>query len=51
MYQQAQVMMHEQVPALMIAHSTIFEPVRKEVVNYQIDPFGKHIFRYVSLKE
>ena len=51
MYQQAQVMMHEQVPAWMIAHSTIFEPVRKEVVNYQIDPFGKHIFRYVSLKE
>ena len=50
MYQQAQVMMHDQMPALMIAHSTIFEPVRKEVKGYEIDPFGKHIFKQVSLE-
>ncbi|MCS3407723.1 ABC transporter substrate-binding protein [Serratia sp. AKBS12] len=51
MYQQAQVMMHQQMPALMIAHSTIFEPVRNEVKGYEIDPFGKHIFKQVSLEE
>ncbi|MDU7467615.1 MAG: ABC transporter substrate-binding protein, partial [Serratia marcescens] len=51
MYQQAQVMMHDQMPALMIAHSTIFEPVRKEVKGYEIDPFGKHIFKQVSLEK
>ncbi|MFJ7501060.1 ABC transporter substrate-binding protein [Serratia grimesii] len=51
MYEQAQVMMHEQMPAMMIAHSTIFEPVRKEVKGYEIDPFGKHIFKQVSLEK
>lgn len=50
LYRQAQVMMHEQVPAYMIAHSTIFEPVRKEVSGYEIDPFGKHIFYQVQMK-
>ncbi len=50
LYQQAQVIMHEQAPAVMIAHSTIFEPVRKEVSGYEIDPFGKHIFYQVDIK-
>lgn len=44
LYKQAQQMMHDQMPAVMIAHSTIFEPVRKDVSGYEIDPFGKHIF-------
>lgn len=50
LYQQAQEIMHEQAPAVMIAHSTIFEPVRKEVSGYEIDPFGKHIFYQVDIK-
>ncbi|WP_426818264.1 ABC transporter substrate-binding protein [Winslowiella sp. 2C04] len=50
LYLQAQKIMHEQMPAVMIAHSTIFEPVRKEVSGYEIDPFGKHIFYQVDLK-
>lgn len=50
MYREAQVIMHQQMPAVMIAHSTIFEPVRKEVSGYEIDPFGKHIFYQVSVK-
>jgi len=50
LYRQAQQIMHDQAPAVMIAHSTIFEPVRKEVTGYEIDPFGKHIFYQVSLK-
>lgn len=49
LYQQAQQMMHDQVPAVMIAHSTIFEPVRKEVTGYEIDLFGKHIFYQTEL--
>lgn len=43
-------MMHDQMPAVMIAHSTIFEPVRKEISDYEIDPFGKHIFYQVDIK-
>ncbi len=50
LYQQAQQIMHDQAPAIMIAHSTIFEPVRKEVTGYEIDPFGKHIFYQTSVK-
>ena len=51
LYLQAQQMMHDQMPAVMIAHSTIFEPVRKEVTGYEIDPFGKHIFYQVDIKK
>lgn len=50
MYREAQQIMHDQAPAVMIAHSTIFEPVRKEVTGYEVDPFGKHIFYQVDVK-
>ena len=50
LYKEAQQMMHDQMPAVMIAHSTIFEPVRKEVTGYEIDPFGKHICYQVEVK-
>ncbi|TYL41545.1 ABC transporter substrate-binding protein [Dickeya sp. ws52] len=51
LYRQAQFMMHEQAPAVMIAHSTIFEPVRNTVTGYEIDPFGKHIFYQVDIRQ
>lgn len=51
LYEQAQQMMHDQAPAVMIAHSTLFEPVRKEVTGYEVDPFGKHIFYQVDVKK
>ncbi|QKJ87204.1 ABC transporter substrate-binding protein [Paramixta manurensis] len=51
LYQQAQQIMHDQAPAVMIAHSTIFEPVRKSVTGYEVDPFGKHIFYQVDIKQ
>ncbi|EPF17906.1 MULTISPECIES: ABC transporter substrate-binding protein [Cedecea] len=51
LYKEAQQMMHDQMPAVMIAHSTIFEPVRKEVTGYEVDPFGKHIFYQVDVKK
>ncbi len=50
LYEQAQVVFKEQAPWATIAHSVVYEPVRKEVVDYRIDPFGGHIFYGVDLK-
>ncbi|HCM99999.1 MAG TPA: ABC transporter substrate-binding protein [Pantoea ananatis] len=50
MYLQAQQIMHDQMPAVMIAHSTIYEPIRTTVSGYEVDPFGKHIFYQVDIK-
>ncbi|MCC8368182.1 ABC transporter substrate-binding protein [Xenorhabdus sp. PB61.4] len=50
LYKQAQVVMHEQVPALIVAHSTVYEPIRKEVKGYVVDPLGKHLFYNVDLE-
>jgi len=50
LYQQAQVVMHDQAPALIVAHSTGYEPVRKEVKGYVGDPLGKHHFENVSIE-
>jgi dipeptide transport system substrate-binding protein len=49
LYKQAQVVMHDQAPALMIAHSTVYEPLRKNVKGYVVSPLGRHIFGNVSL--
>ncbi|ASJ70289.1 ABC transporter substrate-binding protein [Granulosicoccus antarcticus] len=49
LYEQAQVIFKEQAPWATIAHSVVYEPVRKEVQNYKIDPLGGHIFYGVSL--
>ncbi|BEL82869.1 ABC transporter substrate-binding protein [Serratia marcescens] len=49
LYKQAQVVMHDQAPALIVAHSTVYEPVRKEVKGYVVDPLGKHHFENVSV--
>ncbi len=40
----------EQAPWVTIAHSVVFKPVRNEVVDFRIDPFGGHIFYGVDLK-
>jgi len=50
LYEEAQLIFKEQAPWATIAHSMVFEPVRKEVVNYKIDPLGKHLFYGVDLK-
>lgn len=50
LYQQAQVVFKEQAPWATIAHSIVFKPVRQEVVDFKIDPFGGHIFYGVDLK-
>lgn len=51
LYRQAQAVMHEQVPALIIAHSTVYKPIRKEVTGFVVDPLGKHHFEVVDIKK
>jgi dipeptide transport system substrate-binding protein len=51
LYEEAQVVFKEQAPWATIAHSVVFEPIRPEVQDYKIDPFGGHIFYGVSLAE
>jgi dipeptide transport system substrate-binding protein len=50
LYEEAQVIFKEQAPWATIAHSVWFQPMRKEVVDFKIDPFGGHIFYGVDLK-
>jgi len=48
-YQQAQKILKEQVPITPIANSTVFQPLRKEVQDFKISPFGLTPFYGVSL--
>ncbi len=50
LYEKAQVIFKEEAPWVTIAHSIVFKPVRKEVVDFRIDPFGGHVFYGVDLK-
>jgi dipeptide transport system substrate-binding protein len=49
LYKQAQVVFKEQAPWVTIAHSLVYEPIRKNVVGYKVDPFGLHVFNDVGL--
>ncbi|HUF55695.1 MAG TPA: ABC transporter substrate-binding protein [Thermohalobaculum sp.] len=51
LYKEAQVVFKEQAPWATIAHSVVFKPVRKEVEDFRIDPFGGHPFYGVDLAE
>ena len=51
LYKEAQVIFKEQAPWATIAHSVVFQPVRKEVVDFRIDPFGLNLFYGVDLKK
>lgn len=51
LYVEAQKIHHAQVPWLNIAHSTVFEPIRKEVSGYKVSPLGKHEFHAVDIAE
>ncbi|MSO54230.1 MAG: hypothetical protein EXQ90_03770 [Rhodospirillales bacterium] len=50
LYEDAQVIAKEEAPWIPIAHSVVFAPVRKEVVGYNVDPFGVQYFQKVDLK-
>ena len=51
LYQSAQKIHNQQVPWLNIAHSTVFEPIRKEVSGYKVSPLGAHEFQNVDVAE
>ena len=51
LYKQAQVVFKEEAPWATIAHSVVFKPVRQEVKNFKIDPFGGHVFYGVDLEQ
>lgn len=51
LYEEAQVIFKEQAPWATIAHSVVFKPLRNEVQNFKIDPFGGHLFYGVELAE
>ena len=50
LYEQAQVIFKEQAPWFTVAHSVQLKPVRKEVVDFKLSPFGRHTFYGVDLK-
>ena len=50
LYEEAQIVFKSQAPWATIAHSVVFMPLAKNVVNFKIDPFGGHIFYGVDLK-
>jgi dipeptide transport system substrate-binding protein len=50
LYEQAQVIFKEQAPWFTIAHSVQLKPVRKEVVDFKLSPFGRHTFYGVDMK-
>ncbi len=50
LYEEMQVIQHEEAPVFTIAHSVVYEPTRKEVVDWKISPLGRHEFYGVDLK-
>ncbi len=50
LYQQAQVIMHDQAPFFLIAHSVVYLPMSKNVEGYKMSPLGTHSFDQVELK-
>jgi dipeptide transport system substrate-binding protein len=50
LYEQAQVIMHEQAPFVLVAHSIVFLPTRKNVLDYKQSPFGRVQFDGVDLQ-
>lgn len=50
LYKQAQVIFKEQAPWFTMAHAVQLKPVRKEVVDFKLSPFGRHVFYGVDIK-
>lgn len=50
LYKQAQERFNDQKPWTTVAHSVVFMPMRDNVMDYKISPFGKHDFYGVDLK-
>ena len=50
LYEQAQVIMHEEAPFFLIAHSVTFQPMRKEVTGFVMSPIGAQDWDAVDLQ-
>ncbi len=50
LYQKAQAVFKEEAPWFTVAHSVQYKPVRKEVVDFKLSPFGAHVFYGVDIK-
>ena len=51
LYKEMQLIMKDEAPNFTIAHSTVYEPMRKEVSGYKQSPFNRHQFNGVDLKQ
>jgi dipeptide transport system substrate-binding protein len=45
-----QVIEHDEAPDMKIAHSVVYEVLRKEVTGYKQSPFNSHQFNGVGLR-
>ncbi len=50
LYEQAQVIMHDQAPFFLIAHSVVFVPMSAKVTGFKMSPLGSFEFNNVDLK-
>ena len=50
LYEEMQVIEREEAPDFKIAHSVVYEVMRKEVTGYKQSPFNSHEFKGVDLK-
>ncbi len=51
LYRKAQEIVHAEAPWVPLAHSVVFTGARSNVLNYKMDPLGRHPFEGVSLGE
>jgi len=50
LYEEMQVIEHEEAPDMKIAHSVVYEVMRKGVTGYKQSPFGRHQFTGVDVQ-
>ena len=50
-YAEMQAIFKKEAPWMTVAHSTVFEPVRKEVSGYKVSPLGAHEFQDVDVAQ
>jgi dipeptide transport system substrate-binding protein len=50
LYEEAQVIVKQEVPWFTIAHSVVYEPIATSVEGYKVSPLGRHDFYGVDVK-
>jgi dipeptide transport system substrate-binding protein len=50
LYKKAQAIFKEEAPWVTVAHAVQLKPIRKEVVDFKLSPFGRHTFYGVDIK-